>query len=110
MKAIDANAMCAAVALFALAGSGCDRTHLSAHFGEANRAAFRAQVIDPDAGSDGKTEPPLDPEEAATIARTHMRSLSAPSAPVTGYGNPVLVVPPGSPGTGMAPLPQEPER
>jgi len=110
MKLRYATAMCGATALFALAIWGCDRTHMSRHFGEANRAAFRAQVINPDAGNEAKPNPPLDPEEAATIARTHLRSLAPPNAVDTAYRNPVLVVPSGPPGAGMAPSPQETQR
>ncbi len=79
---------------------GCDRTHMSAHFGEATRAAFRAQVLDPDAGVAAKPNPPLDPEEAAAVARSHNRSLSPQAAGGGPYRDPVLVVPSSAPGAG----------
>lgn len=92
-----------------LAAAGCDRTHMSAHFGEANRDAFRAQVVHPGAGDDARPEPPLDPEEAAVIARAHIRALSSPSASPANYPSPFLVVPSG-PASSAAPAPQEPPR
>ncbi|WP_394841967.1 hypothetical protein LZC95_33440 [Pendulispora brunnea] len=94
-------------AALALALGGCDRTHMSPHFGEANREAFQAQVIDLDAGNQVKPNPPLDPEEAATIARSLSKSLAPPSAAGAGNRDPVLVVtPPQATGTPA----QEPPR
>ncbi|WP_394821735.1 hypothetical protein [Pendulispora albinea] len=80
---------------------------MSSHFGEANRAAFRAQVIDLDAGTTVKPNPPLDPEEAATIARTHLKSLAPVGTPGASYREPVLIVAPPSTGAGAAPPPPE---
>jgi hypothetical protein len=57
---------------------GCDRTHLSQHFGKRNRQAFATQVIDPRAGQYAKPTYGLDPEEAAIIADSYRKSL-APS-------------------------------
>ncbi|WP_394831296.1 hypothetical protein LVJ94_32780 [Pendulispora rubella] len=93
----------------ALGSGGCDRTHMSPHFGEANREAFRAQVIDLDAGNRERPNPPLDPEEAATIARSLSKSL-APAAMGTAPRDSVLVVSPPAAGTGAAPPAQEPSR
>jgi len=115
MKAIRTPALRApalAVALLALGVAACDRTHMSANFGEANRAAFHAQVIDPDAGNETRPSPSLDPEEAATIARTHLKSLAPPAtAGAAGYRDPILVVPSGGvQGTGTpAPSPEAPK-
>lgn len=79
--------------------SGCDRTHIHSNFGEANRAAFQSQVLHPDAGNDVKPNPPLDPEEAAAIARTHLKSLTPPSAVATSHRDPILMVSPTPAGT-----------
>ncbi len=98
-------------ALAALAAlGGCDRTHMSPHFGEANRDAFAAQVIDPDAGNDRKPNPPLDPEEAAAISKGYVKSLSPPGAVDTTPRSPILVVPAGPPGGAAPPPVPEPPR
>jgi len=93
-----------ALVLGAICG-GCDRTHMSSHFGEANREAFRAQVIDLDAGNGTKPNPPLDPEEAASIARGLSKSLTPPAAAGAGYRDPILVVPQATAGAAPAPDP-----
>ena len=94
-----------AFAVFAL--SGCDRTHLSAHYGEPNRNAFHAQVIHPNAGNETKPEQPLDPEESAMVARTYIKSLGpANSQDQENTRSQILVVPATPPG-GAAPPPPE---
>ena len=91
--------------VFAIALAGCDRTHMNANYGGPNRDAFRAQVIQPDAGNVVKPEQPLDPEEAATVAKTYQRSLAPKNAEGTATGrNQILVVPAG--GTIAAPRPE----
>jgi hypothetical protein len=93
-----------AFAVFVL--GGCERTHLSAHYGEANRDAYRAQVIHPNAGNETKPEQPLDPEESAMVARTYIKSLAPPSMQEQGNTpNQILVVPAAPPG-GAAPPPE----
>jgi len=78
-----------------LALLGCDRTHMSASFGVANRAAFEKQVIHPHAGDQARPDQPLDPEEAAVIARTYQRSLAPKeTADQAGRASPLLVAPP----------------
>ena len=80
---------------------GCDRTHLSASFGVANRTAFHAQVIDPNAGNAARPDQPLDPEEAAIIAHTYQKSLAPKeTADQTGGASPLLVTPPPAPPNG----------
>ena len=87
---------------------GCDRTHMSAKFGEANRAAYRSQVLHPGAGDEVKPEQPLDPEEAAIVAKTYKRSL-APKDATQSSGGQLLVVPTTGPGgASLAPLPPPP--
>jgi hypothetical protein len=94
-------------ALVAIALGGCDRTHLSPHFGEANRNAFRAQVIHPAAGNEAKSEQPLDPDEAARVAKTYLRSLTpANMQDQGGSRSQILVVPATPPGAGTAPAAQ----
>jgi hypothetical protein len=94
-----------AFAVFVL--GGCDRTHLSAHYGEPNRNAFRAQVIHPNAGNETKAEQPLDPEESAMVAGTYIRSLGpANTQDQSNAGSRILVVPATPPG-GVAPPPLE---
>lgn len=82
-----------------LLAPACDRTHLSPQFGVANRQAFKTQVTDPRAGSVVKPDQPLDPEEAAIIAKTYLKSLAPPesAADQTPTGG-LLVVPPGAAG------------
>jgi hypothetical protein len=88
---------------------GCDRTHMSANFGMANRSAFRAQVIHRDAGTQRRAEQPLDPEEAAIVAKTYLRSLAPKDAQeASAAGQRVLLVPPVSSAGGM-PLPNASE-
>jgi hypothetical protein len=85
--------------LLSAALAGCDRTHMSANYGVAERSAFRAQVIHPDAGNQVKPEQPLDPEEAATIAKTYRKSLVPQNTNDTSVGlNQVLIVPTARPG------------
>ena len=67
-------ALVVGVAVFS---AGCDRTHLSAGYGRATRAAFHAQVLDEQAGGIQKPDPGLDPEEAAEVAATYRRSISS---------------------------------
>src|SRR6266536_282287 len=81
-------------ALLFVALAACDRTHMTANYGIADRAAFRAQIIHPEAGNDVKTDQPLDPEEAATIAKSYRKSLVPQNTSDNGAGiNQVLVVP-----------------
>jgi len=92
-----------AFAVFVL--GGCDRTHLSAHYGEPNRNAFHAQVIHPNAGNETKPEQPLDPEESAMVARTYIKSLAPASMQEQGNTpNQILVVPAAPPGAAAPPL------
>lgn len=97
-----------AVGIAAVALVACDRTHMSPHFGVANREAFRVQVTDPKAGAVAKPDQPLDPEEAAIIAKTYQRSLAPANAPPdpTARGG-MLVVPP-TDGSGMPQAPGGP--
>jgi hypothetical protein len=94
-----------AVALgFAL--GACDRTHTDPHFGVAERNAFRAQVNNPNAGNVTKPDQPLDPEEAAVIAHTYLKSLAPPNASDNGPSqSPVLVVPAPQPAGAPPPAP-----
>ena len=86
---------------------GCGRTHLSAHYGEANRSAYSAQVIHPNAGNETKAEQPLDPEESAMVARTYIKSLAPPNGQdQESTGSRILVVP-ATPPAGAAPPPPE---
>jgi hypothetical protein len=96
-----------AVALFWLCG--CDHTHMSPHFGEANRAAYHAQVIDPNAGSGVRPDQPLDPEESAIVAATYFRSMRpADERDQEAPKSTVLVVPPAQAGA-LQPPPQGPQ-
>jgi len=64
------------LALIAFGALGCDRTHMSASYGQMVRHAFSVQVNDHNAGIVRKTDQPLDPEESAIVADTYRRSLS----------------------------------
>ena len=59
-----------------VAGAACDRTHMSASYGQSVRRAFKAQVIDPAAGERPGNTQGLDPEEAAIVAKSYRESLS----------------------------------
>ena len=93
-----------AFAVFVL--GGCDRTHLSAHYGEPNRNAFRAQVIHPNAGNETKPEQPLDPEESAMVAKTYIKSLGPPNMDQGNTQSQILVVPATPPGGAAPPAPE----
>ena len=74
--------MMVAVGLLAV---GCDRTHMSASYGRANRTAFAKQVVDPGAGAKAKSTSGLDPESSAAVYMQPWvgvtRSTSIPSLP-----------------------------
>jgi hypothetical protein len=95
-----------------LALGGCDRTHMSPHFGVADREAFHAQVIHPDAGNVAKPDQPLDPEEAAVISHTYLKSLVPPNATSdqSQSQSRILVVPPPQPGVSAMPPAPVPSR
>jgi hypothetical protein len=97
----------ATYALFVLALGACDRTHMSPNFGVPNRDAFAAQVIRPDAGNEVKPDQPLDPEEAATIARTYKRSLAPATQTDPGVNRNMLLVVPPQQGNGLVPAPAQ---
>ncbi len=85
--------------LLLLVGGACDRTHLSAAYGQSLRRALKAQVIDPAAGERPGSAQGLDPEEAAIVAKSYRESLS-PKKEDTGR-MPLVVLPttqqPGAP-------------
>ena len=64
----------------ALGAAGCDRTHMSASYGQSVRRALKAQVIDPAAGERRAPEQGLDPEEAAIVSKGYRESLSPQKA------------------------------
>ena len=84
--------------------SGCDRTHLSRAYGQAQRRAFRAQIVNPDASKSAKPVEGLDPEEAAIVADTYRKSMSPKSDDRAASKAPVLILQPNQ-GTGTSPAP-----
>ena len=89
-------ALCAA-----LGAAACDRAHLTASHGRANREAFSRQVANPNAATkpaaaNGHAVQGLDSQEAAIIARTYRENL-APKKEDTGGRNQLLYVAPRSP-------------
>jgi hypothetical protein len=91
--------------LIVIGAAACDRTHLSACYGQSVRRAFKAQVIDPAAGERPGNTQGLDPEEAAIVAKSYRESLS-PKREDTGR-MPLVVMPTAQPGGGV-PLPNVP--
>lgn len=81
---------------------------MSTHYGVANRAAFKGQVTDPKAGAVAKPDQALDPEEAAIIAKTYLRSLAPANAPPDASGRPGMLVVPPATGSGLPPAPGAP--
>lgn len=72
MKSVAIAAGLAAAALY-----GCaSREHLGPRYGVATRAAFAAQVIHPDAGSQAAEVTGLDPQEAAIVSDAYFKSLT----------------------------------
>jgi hypothetical protein len=84
--------------------AGCDRTHMSKAYGQATRAAFKAQVINPSAGDRRAPEQGLDPEEAATVAKSYRDSLS-PKSTSDQSRAPLIVLPQTAPGGAPPPAP-----
>ena len=61
------------VALFALPGLACNRTHMSPTYGQSLRHALAAQVINPQAGASATPDKGLDPEEASAVLETYRK-------------------------------------
>jgi hypothetical protein len=83
---------------------------MSAQYGAPTRQALKHQQNDPRAGEVAKPDQPLDPEEAAIISKTYLKSMApetnggGDTAPA---GGGLLVVPPAQTG-GISPAPIPP--
>jgi hypothetical protein len=91
-----------------LACFACDRTHMSASYGQSLRRALAAQVIDPRAGSRPVTDRGLDPEEASAVLEGYRKSLTSSGDTQSSLRTPVLVLPQAQPGLAPAPPPLPP--
>jgi hypothetical protein len=63
-----------------VAGSGCDRSHLTATYARSFHTTFAVQTVNPDRRGDAKTVMGLDSQEAAIIAGTYRKQLSPTSS------------------------------
>ena len=101
----------AALALVAACGAGaCDRAHLTASHGRANREAFTAQVANPNAGNrpapgSERRVQGLDSQEAAIVSQTYRRNLAPRQEDSNGQRNQLLYYAPRAPQADRADMP-----
>lgn len=96
----------------ALALSGCaSRAHMTDSHGRSNRAAFTAQMANPQAGQKARPLPGLDAQEAGIVARNYRRSLVTKGTPSSqDGGGGMLIVAPAQAPQSYTPPPSVPER
>ena len=92
----------ALLALGATLGAGaCDRAHLTASYGRANREAFNRQIANPTAATKaapaaGRAIQGLDSQEAAIIAKTYREGLAPKQDDGSGRNQLLYVAPRGA--------------
>lgn len=77
---------CLIIALLTCAVAGCRTTpYYDARFGQAARAAFAQQILNPEAARDTRPVTGADGQSAATAQARYQRSFAEPPAPASAF-------------------------